>query len=235
MIDLFGLIKNAFVIVVTTISVLNPFNAITQNKVDSSLITPSPVLEESVDLIPENPTTSQGSSYQNSENKIIKTIPTSFPTPTIDPDPLVTCTSKTGNIKVKRSICSSYTDCPDGYGRYVFESQESCKNRWNKISGDLKNVNDQFIQAIKERSDLNSQKLKLDQDQYNLELQQKLQQQADETSKFTSDLEAKTRAENQRILEEQQEYFKNFIKTPSPTPTPPQGGGRLLDPYHTSY
>ncbi len=70
MIDLFGLIKNAFVVVVTTISVLNPFNTITQNKVDSSLITPSPVLEKSVDFVPENPATSKGSTYQNSENKI---------------------------------------------------------------------------------------------------------------------------------------------------------------------
>lgn len=228
MIDLLGLIKNAFVVVVTTISILNPFSSPDQKSLNVPSITPSPVQEESISITPENPAINQGSTYQSNENKVIKTIPTNFPIPTTDPDPLVICTSKTGNIRVKRSICSSYTDCPDGYGGYVFESQGSCKNRWGKISNDLKNVNDQLIQAIKEKSDLNSQKLKLDQDQYNRELQQKLQQQADDTNKFISELEAKTRAENQRLLEEQQEYFKNFIKTPTPTPTPSfscPGGG----------
>lgn len=79
------------------------------------------------------------------------------PTPTNDPDPVVTCNSKTGKIQVKSSVCRSYTDCPDGYGRYVFESQEACKARWSTISAGLKNAADQYGKATLEQMNLMNQ------------------------------------------------------------------------------
>lgn len=244
MIDLLGLIKSAFVVVVATISVLNPFNHPPSNDP-----IPTPVIIEQLSPTPKEVPV-QKNTY-------------------VDPDPIIDCNSSYPNcinqtLKAKQSQCkyvfccvypdkavllhdksqcvstpsqnnqsnqpnnTSLVTCPDGYGNNVVESKDACNKRWEKIKNDLKNVNDQFIQAIRERSDLNSQKLKLDQDQYNRELQQKLQQQADDTNRFISELEAKTRAENQRLFEEQQEYFKNFIKTPTPTPTPSfscPGGG----------
>ena len=228
MFNVFDFIKSAVVVVTTAISVLNPFNATIQKPLNNLSVTPSPIQEKTISVTPENPSVKQESAYQSDGNKETKTIPTKAPAPTNDPDPLITCNSKTGKITVRLSVCKSHTDCPNGNGGYVFESQEACKNRWKQLANQLKNTTDEYVKALKEQNDLNAQKLKLDQDQYNKELQQKLQQQTDDTNKFISDLEAKARAENQRILEEQQEYFKNFIKTPTPTPTPyfqcPGGG-----------
>lgn len=79
------------------------------------------------------------------------------PQPTTNPDPIVTCNSKTGALQVRSSVCRSNTDCPDGYGGYVFESQDACKARWNKISADLKNVIGQYTKAQLEQMNLMNQ------------------------------------------------------------------------------
>jgi hypothetical protein len=63
-------------------------------------------------------------------------------------DPIMDCNSKTGLIKVKRSICLSYTDCPDGNGGYVFESQDSCKQRWAKLGNQITNSTQNFINNL---------------------------------------------------------------------------------------
>ncbi len=135
-------------------------------------------------------------------------------------DPIVTCKSKTGNLQVKLSICKSHTDCPDGSGGYIFETQQTCKDRWQKFGNQLKNITDEYVNALKEQSALNSMKLQQDQQQFNNELNEKLRQQANETDQFVKDLENKSSAEYQKILDQQSEYFKNFIKIPTPTPTP---------------
>lgn len=95
--------------------------------------------------------------------------PTPLPTPTTRPkvkgstkgvvpttnlDPIITCKSKTGDIQVRRSICRSYTDCPDGSGGYVFESQEDCKKRMEKLGQELADVVRQWGDAYLENSRL---------------------------------------------------------------------------------
>ena len=176
----------------------------------------------------EQPTTSQevkGSTVQ----------PTIVPAPARDSDPFVICNSKTGKITVRLSVCKSYTDCPDGNGGYIFESQAACKSRWENIGKKFKNTTDDYIKAIKERGELESLQRQLQTQQYDNELKNKLEQQSQETDQFIKDLENKSSAEYQRILQEQRDYFKNFIITPSPSPTPQSGGGRVLDPHNTIY
>jgi hypothetical protein len=87
-----------------------------------------------------------------------------LPTPTTDPDPIITCNSKTGALQVKSSVCKSYTDCPNGSGGFIFESQESCKARWDKISSDLKNSINEYGKATLENMHLQNQ---LNQNQIN--------------------------------------------------------------------
>lgn len=76
---------------------------------------------------------------------------------TSDADPIITCNSKTGQISVKRSICASYTDCPDGRGGYIFESQDSCKQRWNRIGQDLTIYTKEYWDAKLEQDRLKTQ------------------------------------------------------------------------------
>lgn len=80
----------------------------------------------------------------------IKPSPTSVSVP-LDPDPIITCQSKTGNLQVRKSVCASNTDCPDGYGGYIFESQQSCKNRWDKISSNALNAVNAYGQTLLNR------------------------------------------------------------------------------------
>lgn len=220
MFNVFDFFKSAVVVVTTAISVLNPFNATIQKPLNNLSVTPSPIQEKTISVTPENPSVKQEPTYQGNGNKETKAIPTKAPAPTNDPDPLITCNSKTGKITVRLSVCKSYTDCPNGNGGYVFESQDACKSRWQKLGNQLKNVTDEYVKALKEQSALNSMKLQQDQQNFNNELNEKLKQQSQETNQFINDLENKTRAETQRILDQQQEDFKNFIKTPTPTPTP---------------
>lgn len=69
----------------------------------------------------------------------------------IPSDPLVVCKGKYGTYNVRSSVCSSNTECADGYGKYIFESQESCKKRWEEISNKLKMQTDQMINSIQDQ------------------------------------------------------------------------------------
>lgn len=78
-------------------------------------------------------------------------------TTTTDTDPIVICKGKTGERKVPKSVCNSYTECPDGYGGYIFESQESCKKRLQKYGQDLADVIRQWGEATLEEQRLKNQ------------------------------------------------------------------------------
>lgn len=93
-----------------------------------------------------------------------------------DSDPIVICKSKTGNIKVPKSTCSSYTDCPDGYGGYVFESQETCKGRWKNYAEQLNQASRDFTIAFQENLKLESELLQWKLLNQELEQQRRLQE-----------------------------------------------------------
>ncbi|MBI3290451.1 hypothetical protein HYZ78_03590 [Candidatus Microgenomates bacterium] len=94
---------------------------------------------------------------QNARQQVKGNSTTASQNATPDPDPVITCKSKTGNIQVRRSTCSSYTDCPDGSSGYIFESQDSCKKRWNKINQEFKNLTDEFVGAMRESNRLSKE------------------------------------------------------------------------------
>ncbi len=101
-----------------------------------------------------------------------------IPSLTPDPDPIVTCKSKTGDIQVRHSICKSYTDCPDGYGGYIFESQESCKKRWERIEKELtqsvKNYTDALLEGQRLRWQFYMQQAEYEQQLREIEMQSKM-------------------------------------------------------------
>ncbi|MBI3380260.1 hypothetical protein HY029_05895 [Candidatus Gottesmanbacteria bacterium] len=92
-----------------------------------------------------------------------------------DPDPLITCNSKTGNIIVKKSVCSSYTDCPDGNGGFIFESQGDCKKLWDGYAAQLNQKTQDFVNALDTQSQLQSQLIHLQMKNASNQIQQSLQ------------------------------------------------------------
>lgn len=170
---------------------------------------------ESVIEVPESPP----STIPTKADTFTQPSPTTSSRPTIDPDPLITCNSKTGKLQVRRSVCSSNTDCPDGYGGYVFESQQACKDRWQKISANLKQTTNEYVKSIQESSAIQAEQYRIQQDLESRERQQLFEQQSQQLKQDLEEMERKAREEQERILREQQEYFKDFIKSPTPTPT----------------
>jgi len=170
MIDLLGLIKNAFVVVVAAISVLNPFNS-----PPSSIPIPTPTIIEQ-----PSPTPKEVPVQKNTY---------------VDPDPVINCISSHPNcmgqsIRAKQSECkniwccslpdktvllhdksqcvstpsqnnqpnqlnqsnqssnTSLVTCPDGYGNNVVESKDACDKRWEKIKIDGENARKAFNDNI---------------------------------------------------------------------------------------
>jgi hypothetical protein len=78
---------------------------------------------------------------------------------TTDPDPIMGCNSKTGLIRVRKSVCLSYTDCPDGKGGYIFESQVDCKKLWDFYSLQMKNAAEQLGKAYNNQAQLQYQQI----------------------------------------------------------------------------
>lgn len=76
---------------------------------------------------------------------------------TPETDPIVSCKGKYGTYSVRSSVCSSSTECSDGYGKYIFESVESCKKRWEIIGSDLEKASkaygDSIVQQYKVQSE----------------------------------------------------------------------------------
>lgn len=131
---------------------LNPKNTdseIINQVVETTMPTPTPLPTPVVNKNIQKPS--------NTVQNAVYTTPTPSSKPTTDPDPVITCNSKTGKISVKRSICNSYTDCPDGRGGYIFESQDSCKQRWNRIGQDLTKYTKEYWDAKLEQDRLKTQ------------------------------------------------------------------------------
>jgi len=126
---------------------------------------------------------------------------------TNDPDPIIKCNSKTGTIEVRRSICSSYVDCPDGKGGYIFESQESCTKLWNGYKDQLTKAATNYANAMNESTKL----------QYQLQLQQ--YQQA--TNQIVAGSNVSPSLPPEPVYSPTS--FNGFIKdvSPPPTPSPP--------------
>lgn len=72
-------------------------------------------------------------------------------------DPLIICKSKTGDLRIRKSVCSSSTDCPDGKGGFIFISQDLCKERWSKVGQDLTKYLKEYWDAKLEQDRLKTQ------------------------------------------------------------------------------
>lgn len=70
-------------------------------------------------------------------------------------DPIVNCNSKTGTKQVPLSVCKSFVDCPNGSGGFIFESKQSCDNRWKQYGSDLEKAAKDLGSAITEQQRLN--------------------------------------------------------------------------------
>lgn len=158
--------------------------------------------------------TGQNYTYQQSDRTTITPTPVkedpvkgvqTTPTPTTDPDPIITCKSKTGDLRVRRSICSSYTDCPDGDGGYVFESQEDCKER-------MKNLGEELADLVRQWGDAYLENLKLQQELMVLEAENKVNESLSEAEEEAQ--------ESLNSVSEPNTSNESNLTIPTNTPTP---------------
>lgn len=201
-------------------------------KLDKSVKPAQNLQPEPTTPFPENiPTPTPTEIAQNG----VEILPTNIPTPTIDPDPFIICKSKTGDLLVKKSTCDTYTDCPDGYGGFVFESKEACKSRWNQISKNLMAAVEAYKNALIEQSKIQSELLKLQLEGASQDTINNIQQKLDKINQEIAESNRRYQEELQKINQQSRDYFKNFIKLPSPTPTKAGGAGRMNDPREWRY
>lgn len=89
--------------------------------------------------------------------------PTTYPTPTTDSDPILDCTGKYNTYRVKKSICMTFVECPTGNGEgvVVFESKQSCDERWKKIGELFKQQASSYAQALSDQNKIMSEQYKI--------------------------------------------------------------------------
>ncbi len=173
-----------------------------------------PILNQTVQGLQQNdlPVVTQPPQVQQKQNKTVLANPTA----PVDPDPIIDCNSKTGLLKVRKSICLAYTDCPDDRGGYIFESLDACTKRQQDYANKINDLTKQFVNALKEQDKLQSQ----------LNLQRLQNESQAALDKFKSDSQSivQNTIDSLAPLPSPPNY-ENFIQEPSPSPTPSCGLG----------
>lgn len=124
-----------------------------------------------------------------SQTKLVadqKECDTTFPA-SIDPDPIIDCKGQHVTWRVKSSVCSNSTECPNGYGGYDLVSSDTCKKRFEVWGQQLLDSTKQYINTLNSQQQAYSQYL--------------LEQQ---------------RLENERILTEEQQKIQDLVNSVPP-------------------